>query len=66
MGEHMPRPFPGEALEHALRTARLDVPAERAETVRSTAEAVYALLDELDSLELGETPPATALDARWE
>jgi len=27
---------------------------------------VYAMLDRLDTLELGETPPATALNARWE
>jgi len=24
------------------------------------------MLDQLDTLELGETPPATALNARWE
>lgn len=62
----MPRQFPGDAFEHALNTARLEVPAERWEIVRSTAESVYAMLDELDTLELGETPPATALNARWE
>lgn len=62
----MSRPFPADALEHALRTARLALPAERAEAVRSTVESTYALLDQLDTLELGETPPATAFDARWE
>jgi hypothetical protein len=29
-------------------------------------EGVYALIDLLDAVELGETPPATAFDARWE
>jgi Asp-tRNA(Asn)/Glu-tRNA(Gln) amidotransferase C subunit len=62
----MPRTFQGDALEHALRTARVDLPAERVEIVRDTAESVYAMLDQLDNLELGETPPATALNARWE
>ena len=62
----MPRPLHGEGLEHALRTARLDVPADRAELVSSTAQSIYALIDELDTLDLGETPPATAFDARWE
>jgi len=49
-----------------LRTARVDLPSERVEIVRATAESVYAMLDQLDTLELGETPPATALNARWE
>ncbi|TNC24423.1 hypothetical protein [Amycolatopsis alkalitolerans] len=62
----MPRPFPGDAFAHLQNTARLEVPDERAELVRATAESVYALLDELDSLELGETAPATAFNARWE
>jgi len=62
----MPRTFQGDALVHALRTARVELPAERVEIVRATAESVYAMLDRLDTLELGETPPATALNARWE
>jgi Asp-tRNA(Asn)/Glu-tRNA(Gln) amidotransferase C subunit len=62
----MPRTFQGDALDHALRTARLTVPSERIETLRETAESIYAVIDQLDSLDLGETPPATALNARWE
>jgi Asp-tRNA(Asn)/Glu-tRNA(Gln) amidotransferase C subunit len=62
----MPRTFQGDALDHALRTARLTVPPERIEIVRETAESIYAVIDKLDSLDLGETPPATALNARWE
>ena len=27
---------------------------------------IYAMLDTLDEVPLGETPPATAFDARWE
>lgn len=66
MGDGMPRTFSGDALEHALRTARLDLPRERLEIVRDAVESLYAVLDELDPLELGETPPATAFNARWE
>jgi Asp-tRNA(Asn)/Glu-tRNA(Gln) amidotransferase C subunit len=58
--------FQGDALEHALRTARLDVPPDRVEILRATVESVYSVLDQLDALDLGETPPATALNARWE
>jgi hypothetical protein len=61
-----PRSFAGEALTHAARTARLELNAERAGLVGPTAEAIYALIDRLDEVPLGETPPATAFDARWE
>ncbi|SFK69693.1 hypothetical protein [Geodermatophilus ruber] len=60
-----PRSFSGEALTHAARTARLEIASERAEFVGPTAEAIYALIDRLDDVPLGETPPATAFDARW-
>jgi Asp-tRNA(Asn)/Glu-tRNA(Gln) amidotransferase C subunit len=62
----MPREFRGDMLEHALHTARLHVPAERVEALRANVESVYSVIDRLDTLDLGETPPATALNARWE
>jgi Asp-tRNA(Asn)/Glu-tRNA(Gln) amidotransferase C subunit len=62
----MPRNFQGDALDRALSTARLTVPPERIETVRETAESIYTVIDQLDSLDLGETPPAAAFNARWE
>jgi hypothetical protein len=62
----MLRTFDGDALDCALATARLDIPADRREAVRAAAESMYGVLDGLDALELGETPPATAFNARWE
>jgi Asp-tRNA(Asn)/Glu-tRNA(Gln) amidotransferase C subunit len=62
----MPRTFPSDALDHALRTGRLTVPPERIEILREAAESIYAVIDQLDSLDLGETPPATAFNTRWE
>jgi hypothetical protein len=62
----MPRTFDGDALERALAAARLDVPADRKEILRADVESMYGVIDELDTLELGETPPATAFNARWE
>jgi Asp-tRNA(Asn)/Glu-tRNA(Gln) amidotransferase C subunit len=62
----MPRTFEGDALDHALRTARLTISPERIEIVRETAESIYAVIDRLDSLDLGETPPAAAFNTRWE
>jgi Asp-tRNA(Asn)/Glu-tRNA(Gln) amidotransferase C subunit len=62
----MPRTFEGDALDHALRTARLTISPERIEIVRETAESIYAVIDRLDSLDIGETPPAAAFNTRWE
>jgi Asp-tRNA(Asn)/Glu-tRNA(Gln) amidotransferase C subunit len=57
------RPF---SLDTAALTARLEIPEDRADAVRTSLESIYALIDRLDELDLGETPPATAFDARWE
>ena len=61
-----PRSFSGEALAVALRTARLEITEDRAALVGPTAEGIYALIDQLGEVPLGETPPATAFDPRWE
>jgi Asp-tRNA(Asn)/Glu-tRNA(Gln) amidotransferase C subunit len=60
-----PRSFSGDALAHAARAARLEITSDRAAFVGPTVEAIYALIDQLDEVPLGETPPATAFDARW-
>ncbi|MGY1590576.1 hypothetical protein ACI79D_01235 [Geodermatophilus sp. SYSU D00708] len=61
-----PRSFSAEATAHAARAARLDLAAERHEPVGAFLGEMYALIDRLDDVPLGETPPATAFDARWE
>jgi hypothetical protein len=61
-----PRSFSAEATAHAARAARLDLAAERHEAVGAFLGEMYALIDRLDDVPLGETPPATAFDARWE
>ncbi|MGY1843896.1 hypothetical protein [Modestobacter sp. SYSU DS0875] len=61
-----PRSFPPEALAHAARGARLELSADRLDAVGRTLADMYALIDRLDDVPLGETPPATAFDARWE
>lgn len=62
----MARSISPQALETASLTARLEIPENRAESVRTSLASVYELIDRLDDLDLGETPPATAFDARWE
>jgi hypothetical protein len=61
-----PRTFSAETTAHAARAARLDLAAERHEAVGAFLGEMYALIDRLDDVPLGETPPATAFDARWE
>lgn len=60
------RTYSGEPLAHAARLARLDLSPERLAKIGPTVEGIYALIDTLDAVPLGETPPATAFDASWE
>lgn len=64
----MSRSFSAPSFESAAVVARLDIPEYRAEPVRSAVESAYGLIDKLDDLDLdlAETPPGTAFDARWE
>lgn len=57
------RPF-AEAAETAARLARLPLSAERLQIVGPTVEMIYMLIDTLDSVSLGETPPAAGFDPR--
>lgn len=59
-------PLSDDAFDHLLTYARLDLTAERKQGAAAGFAAVLALLDSLEGIELGETPPATAFDAGWE
>jgi hypothetical protein len=59
-------PLTNATLQALAGVARLNVPEARQEPVRSALERIYALLDGLDAVPVGETPPASAYDARWE
>lgn len=60
------RSFSGDAIGHAARIARLDLGPDREESLGPVVEGVYALIDQLDAVPLGETPPAVGFDPRWE
>ncbi|CCG03405.1 hypothetical protein [Blastococcus saxobsidens] len=60
------RRFSGDAIGHAARIARLDIGSDREESFGQMVEGVYALIDRLDDVPLGETPPAIGFDPRWE
>lgn len=54
------------AISPLSRFARLDLSEDRAAAIAPVVDGVMALIDTLDSIDVGETPPATAFDARWE
>lgn len=56
----------GTPLEHLTAHARLPLAPERREQVAPMLDMVSELIDQLDALDLSETPVATAFDARWE
>ncbi|NEK86128.1 hypothetical protein GCU60_10205 [Blastococcus saxobsidens] len=61
-----PRSFSAEAIALAAAGARLGLPEDRQEMLGAFLGEMYGLIDRLDDVPLGETPPATAFDARWE
>ncbi len=62
----MPRPSIDEAgLSQLLSLARLEVTPERKAVVGPALDLVLGLMDSLDSVDVGETPPATAFDPSW-
>jgi hypothetical protein len=59
-------PLGDEALDQLLAHARLDLSAERRTAAGPAVTMVLGLYDSLDEIAVGETPPASAFDARWE
>jgi hypothetical protein len=45
--------------------ARLGLDEARAAALSPVAEQTFAMLDGLDAVKLGDTPPAFSFDARW-
>jgi Asp-tRNA(Asn)/Glu-tRNA(Gln) amidotransferase C subunit len=58
--------FTSDQLMYVARAARLNLSADHLEVIVPALEGIYALINTLDAFPLGETPPATAFDARWE
>jgi hypothetical protein len=58
-------PLGDEAFDQLLAHARLDLDAERRTAAGPAVTMVHGLYDDLDGIAVGETPPATAFDARW-
>ncbi|MDN5747688.1 MAG: hypothetical protein L0H64_04105 [Pseudonocardia sp.] len=56
----------GATLDELLRVARLELDPERLPGLGPVVDQIYGLVDQLDAADLGDVPPATAFDARWE
>jgi Asp-tRNA(Asn)/Glu-tRNA(Gln) amidotransferase C subunit len=59
-------PITTDEIATLAKTARLDLPTERHELLVETMTGIFELLDSLDGVELGETAPAMAFNAKWE
>jgi len=59
-------PLSETALDELLSLARLELAPERKAAAGPAFELILDLMDTLEDVELGETPPATAFDPSWE
>ena len=59
------RPIEAADLSVLARAARLELADDRREAIAPALQGALALFDALDRVELGETPPVNAFDARW-
>jgi|GEM_PF-968285 len=66
MAESKRTPTDADILAVLTRHARLELSAERAETLVPALDGVLELLEALDEVPLGETAPAFAFRAKWE
>lgn len=54
-----------ELVADLAKYARLPLDQERIDVVTPELAGIYELIDQLDDVDFGDTPPATAFDARW-
>ncbi|GMA40604.1 hypothetical protein [Mobilicoccus caccae] len=59
-------PLTAEPFAALTANARLELAPERTEQVAAMVDLANGLMDSLDRIPLGELPPASAFDARWE
>lgn len=60
-----PKSIVGDDLTALTKAARLELAADRHEIVAPAFDGILQLLDGLDAVDLGETPPTNSFDARW-
>lgn len=65
MSKPDPKQINAEDIAVLARVSRLDLPEKRHEKVALSLDGVLQLFDALDAVNVGETPPTNAFDARW-
>ncbi len=65
MSDPVPKQIEPSELPVLGKAARLELTSERRAIVAPALDGILGLLDALDSVDLGETPPTNSFDARW-
>lgn len=65
MSDDQNSPLTGAELEALAKVARLDLGPDRHAITGPAFDGILQLFDALDAVEVGETPPTNAFDARW-
>lgn len=65
MSDSVPKQIEPSELLVLGRTARLELTSERRAVVAPALDGILGLLDALDAVDLGETPPTNSFDPRW-
>ncbi len=65
MSDSVPKQIEQSELPVLCKAARLDLTSDRRATIAPVLDGILTLLDSLDSVDLGETPPTNSFDARW-
>lgn len=65
MSNSITSPIDPDDLIVLSKTARLELSPGRAKAVAPAFDGILQLLDALDTVDLGETPPTNSFDARW-
>lgn len=65
MSDSVPNQIEPPELLVLSRAARLELTSDRREVVAPALYGILGLLDALDAVDLGETPPTNSFDPRW-
>ena len=65
MSDSVPKQIKPSDLAALCTAARLELTPERQAVVAPALDGILNLLDALDAVDLGETPPTNSFDPRW-
>lgn len=65
MSDSVPKQIEPSELLVLSTAARLELTSDRRAVVAPALDGILGLLDALDAVDLGETPPTNSFDPRW-